>query len=393
MDQVIALRQIIGSFNGKHLHLIHFAGPIKSEWVTELQQSGAELVTYVPHNAYLVYADDASLRQLQIWAANAPHVQWEGNYADDYKIHPRARTVDAKGNPRKPSSDLFAIQLVADDAANAATLAVIDRLKLEMIRIQSRVLNYLNVIVRLPPERLAEIAAQPEIVSIQSYPERKKMDERQDQIMAGNLTGNSPAGPGYLSWLATKGFSQAQFTGSGFAVDVSDSGIDNGTTSPGHFGLYTLGDSSQPSRVIYNRLEGTANPASTRQGCDGHGNLNSHIIAGYNNQPSGFPHTDSTGFHYGVGVCPFVKIGSSVVFDPNKFTYPDYPTLQSQAYNNGARVSGNSWGASTAGDYDVDAQSYDALVRDAQPYCYAFHTVGNQARLFAFAVRNVCPYA
>ena len=194
--EVIALRQIIGSFNGKHLYLVHFAGPIKSEWVTELQQSGAELVTYVPHNAYLVYADAASLRQLQIWAANAPHVQWEGNYADDYKIHPRARTVDAKGNPRKPSSDLFAIQLVADDAANAATLAVIDRLKLEPIRKQSRVLNYLNVIVRLPPERLAEIAAQPEVVSIQSYPERKKMDERQDQIMAGNLTGNSPAGPG-----------------------------------------------------------------------------------------------------------------------------------------------------------------------------------------------------
>jgi len=173
------------------------------------------------------------------------------------------------------------------------------------------------------------------------------MDERQDQIMAANLSGSSPAGPGYLAWLASKGFTQAQFESSGFVVDVTDSGIDNGTTLPGHFGLYLAGATNQPSRVIYSRLEGTANSGSTRQGCDGHGNLNTHIIAGFNDLINGFPHTDSAGFHYGLGVCPFVKVGSSVIFDPDKFTSPNYANLQSKAYNDGARVSNNSWGGDT----------------------------------------------
>ena len=87
---------------------------------------------------------------------------------------------------------------------------------------------------------------------------------------------------GYLSWLAGKGFTQAQFDASGFVVDVTDSGIDNGTTAPNHFGLYVAGARPGTSRVVYSRLEGTANPGSTLQGCDGHGNLNTHIIAGFN---------------------------------------------------------------------------------------------------------------
>ena len=52
------------------------------------------------------------------------------------------------------------------------------------------------------------------------------------------------------------------------------------------------------------------------QGCDGHGNLNAHIIAGFSDIVTGFPARDAGGYHYGLGVCPFVKVGSSVIFDP-----------------------------------------------------------------------------
>ena len=47
---------------------------------------------------------------------------------------------------------------------------------------------------------------------------------RQDQIVAGNLngTGNYPTNPGYLAWLYSMGFTQDQFTASGFVVDVTD---------------------------------------------------------------------------------------------------------------------------------------------------------------------------
>jgi uncharacterized repeat protein (TIGR01451 family) len=364
--EIRALRRAAGAFTGKRLHMVHFAGPIKSEWLAELEKSGGRIISYVPNNAYLIYGDAPALARMQAWAGGADYVQWEGNFENDYKIHPGARLTDEKGQPQPPITDTFAVQLVDDAEANAATLGVIDRLRLGPVQSQYRVLNYLNVIVRLPPDRLNEIAAQPEVVSIQPYYDRHMLDERQDQIVAGNLSGSSPTGPGYLAWLASKGFTQAQFTNSGFVVDVSDSGVDNGTTTPGHYALYQFGNPSLSSRVIYNRLEGTANGGSTLQGCDGHGNLNAHIIAGFSDlSTNGFLHTDSTGYSYDLGICPFVKVGSSVIFDPSSFTSPSYPKLQGDAYRDGARISANSWGADVAGVYDVDAQAYDALVRNA----------------------------
>ncbi len=386
--EIQALKQQVDTAAGNRLHLVQFAGPVKPEWLAALEQTGVRVITYIPHNAYLIYGDGPTLTKFQGWAGANAAVQWEAPYLDSYKIHPAAQIVDAKGNPKTPATSVFAIQMVLDAQANAATLQLIQALKLEEPRQQYSLANYLNVVIRLPAERLPDIAAQPEVISIQPYFDPQKRDERQDQIMAANLTGTAPTAPGYFAWLQSKGFSQAQFTASGFAVDISDSGVDNGTTSPGHFGLYPGGNTALTSRIIYNRLIGTPNSGSTILGCDGHGNLNTHIIAGFNDQPAGFPHTDSSGFRYGLGVCPFVKVGSSVVFDPDSFTDPSYPELQSRAYNDGARISANSWGANSAGAYTTDAQTYDFLVRDAQPASSPYPTAGNQQMVIVFAAGN-----
>ena len=390
--EVKALRKATTAFAGKRLHLVHFIGPVKPEWREALENDGVQIVSYLPDNAYLVYGEQASIQRLQVRATTADHVQWEGNYLDDYKIHPRARTVDAQGQPQTPPTDTFAVQMVEDADANPATLLLIDSLKLSPVQKEFSLLGYLNVIVQLPPDQLVQLAARPEVVSIQPYMPRRKFCERQDQIMAGNLTGNSPTSPGYLAWLAVKGFTQAQFDASGFVVDVSDSGVDNGTTTPGHFGLYTAGNKASSSRVAYNRLEGSANTGSTVQGCDGHGNLNGHIIGGYVDL-SGTPFADASGYHYSLGVYPFVRVGSSVIFDPSDFTSPSYPSLASRAYRDGARISNNSWGGTADGSYDVDCQSYDALVRDAQPSGSAVAVAGNQEMVFVFAAGNDGPTA
>ena len=273
-----------------------------------------------------------------------------------------------------------------DEEANAGTLALLGRRG--PLGRQGQALGYVNIVARLDGADLEAVAARPEVVSILPYYAPHKLCERQDQIVAGNLNGSVPAGPGYLAWLAGKGFTQAQFDASGFVVDVADSGIDDGTTQPNHFGLYAGGDAGGTSRVAYNRLEGFPNPGSTLKGCDGHGNLNAHIVGGYDDG-SGFPFADSAGYHYGLGVCPFVKLGSSVIFDPDTFTSPDYNTLESDAYQSGARISNNSWGSDKSGGmYDSDAQNYDALVRDAQT-----SVAGNQEMVIVFAAANGGPNA
>jgi hypothetical protein len=384
-SEVKALRKSAGHFAGQRLHLVQFAGPILPAWRQALLDAGADIVNYIPHNAYLIYGDAAALERVQALAASAPHVQWDGAYLDDYKIHPSARLGAVK-------IDQFAIQLVSDDAANVGTLKLIDQRKLAPITRQRRVLDFVNVVVRVTPGNLPQIAARPDVISIQPYDTPRKLCERQDQIVAGNISGTVPSGPGYLSWLQNHGFNQAQFDASAFIVDISDSGIDDGTSRPNHFGLYVDGDTNQASRVLYNRLEGSPNADSTLVGCDGHGNINAHILGGYDNR-SGFPFEDAAGYHYGLGVCPFARVGSSVIFDPTFFTNPSYENLMSQAYADGARINNNSWGdgANDDGVYNLDSQEYDALVRDAQPEGSAYPAAGNQEMVIVFAAGNDGP--
>ncbi|MBI5384078.1 MAG: immunoglobulin domain-containing protein [Verrucomicrobia bacterium] len=386
-------------FAGRRLHLVQFAGPVRPEWHQALQQCGFQIVSHVPRNAYLVYGEAAALKRLRAEVKSVTHLQWEGAYQTQHKFHPRVQAEIGKTLRGEKADDLFSVQLLRDEPANAETLHYVDLWKTKLLR-QHKALGYVNLVVRLPPERLNDLAARPDVVFIRRYIEPRKNDERQGIILSGQVTLGQPNGPGYLAWLEGLGFNQAQFTASGFGVDITDSGIDNGTTQPGHFGLYPLGDTNQPGRVLYNRLIGTpgggddslsgAGLLSTIQGCDGHGTINAHIVAGYDDL-TGFPHADAAGYHFGLGIAPFVKVGSSVIFDPDYFTYPDYTELQSKAYADGARISCNSWGASVEGEYTEDSQFYDTLVRDAQPADSEIPTAGNQEMVIVFSAGNSGP--
>ncbi|XXF74955.1 S8 family serine peptidase [Myxococcaceae bacterium GXIMD 01537] len=371
-----ALRGMKLQATGKKLHLVQFAGPIQPEWVKAIEATGVKLVTYIPNNAYLVYGDAGAMRSLQRHVDSAEIVQWHGDYLNDFKLDPSIQRVEVKE---------YTIQLVQDDEANAATLALLGSLE-NGKSIVRKARGYVNIYAPLSREDAQKFALQPDVVSVQPRVIPQKFDERQNIINIGQITNKKPTGPGYLAWLTSKGFTQEQFTASGFGVDVSDSGIDNGTQAPNHFALYTGGVFGNASRVVYNRLEGTPNAGSTISGCDGHGNLNSHIIGGYVNK-SGAPHADAAGFMYGLGVAPFVKVGSSVVFDPGTFTSPVYEDLQARAYRDGMRISSNSWG-SRANTYTVDSQSFDSLVRDAQQDDSAVPAPGNQEMVILFAAGN-----
>jgi hypothetical protein len=390
-----AMKVPVKNFSGKQLRLVKFGGPIQPEWFAALRQSGVELVDYIPSYAYLVYGDYASMSRIQVNSkqANSP-VKWDAEYTDLNRINP-----DVYANPKfttgpeaRAGAEYFEIQMFKDPSANAATIAQMNSLQTKPMKEHWEYNHYVNTTVALTLDGVREIAKRPDVISIMRYVDPVKFDERQDLIVSGNISGNLPTATNYLDWLAGKGFTQAQFTASNFAVNITDSGIDNGTQTPNHFGLYKLGDPTNPanSRIIYNRLEGTPNSGSTIQGCDGHGTENTHIIGGYvpNGAPfNAAPHSDASSYRFGLGVCPFVKIGSSVIFDPDTYTNPNIPLLEQMAYANGARISSNSWGSSATA-YDAVAQSYDGIARDADT-----GTTGNQEYVIIFAAGNNGPDA
>jgi uncharacterized repeat protein (TIGR01451 family) len=358
--------------------LVQFGGPIRPEWYDALTKSGVDVVVSIPENAYLVYGRTESLQNLRSGLTarlTAATVQYVAPYAEAERIDPDAQRVDVQGG-------LLSVQLFDDAAVNAETLAVLGNARIVQ---DFAIGHYRNLVVEASAGQLATLATRPDVVSIQSYQVPHKMDERQDRIITGQISGNNPVAGSHLQWLADHGFTQAQFDASGLVVNLSDSGIDNGTPNPNHFALRKAGVYNGPSRIVYNRLVGSPNSGSTLAGQDGHGTLNSHVIGGYVDTGAPFnaaPHADASGFHYDLGVAPFVKIGSSVIFDPDTFTSPNYGTLESAAYNDGARISSNSWG-SNSNSYTVDSQAYDSLVRDAQQA-----TTGNQEEVIVFAAGN-----
>ena len=387
---------------GRQLYLVQFPGPIRPEWYASLQATGAQIVNFIPSSSYLVYAEPGAVARLAQLAEDGV-AQWMGPYLADYKLQPSTRQA-GKGAPTPATlaSDRYQIQLVRDPAANADTIALLTGLSLAGIESRYEFGPFVNLISTLASVDLSAVAGRPDVISIHHYAEPRRRDERQNMILAGNLTGSSPTPGNYFTLLSTWGFTQAQFDASGLVVDVADDGADRNPTGadPGtlptnavagpvaarHFSLYRSGDRSLASRFVYKGRWGSGSTADGGLGLGGHGQLNMSIIGGF--VPDGFDtanalvHRDAQGFRYGLGVAPFVRLGNSVIFDPG-FTNPSFPAMVAAAYGAGARISSNSWGANVSGAYTADSQAYDGLVRDAQS-----GTAGNQPMIFLFSAGN-----
>ncbi len=80
--------------------------------------------------------------------------------------------------------------------------------------------------VSLSGAEIDALAADPAVVAITPYSTPRLLDERSAQIVAGNLSGGQPSGPGYLAWLGSKGFGTPT---PNFAIDVTDEGLDDGS--------------------------------------------------------------------------------------------------------------------------------------------------------------------
>src|SRR6185503_77437 len=106
--------------------------------------------------------------------------------------------------------------------------------------------------VELNAAEAAALAERPGVVSIQPAPAPRLRDERADQIVAGALTGADPllpSGPGYLAFHDGLGLgTAAPFP---FVVDVTDEGIDRGSTDTDLADLHQDGSSGSASRLAY----------------------------------------------------------------------------------------------------------------------------------------------
>ena len=359
----------------RRLQVVQFHGPVKDAWVDSLRATGAFVVSYVANNAYVVVVDASSWTALE-QLREKPYVLGISAYEPAFKLRPELRT------PALRYDGLYdvVVQIVADakgqafaDALEASALAVLAK--------PEHVLDYINVTVKVDGANVIELARDSHVFAVEPRLEARMLDEAQGQIMAGNLLagGTQPTGPGYIGWLQGLGFPGANpFP---FSVDVTDDGVDRGSTTDVNVEFKVNGQSAGASRVAFNNnYSGDA----LADGRAGHGNLNASIIGGYNDS-TGTAFEDASGYQYGLGIAPWVLLGNSKVFSNSGAGVFNQPTAtrMANAYNAGARISSNSWGYTTGNNYNADTQSHDASVRDALS-----GTAGNQELAIVFAAGN-----
>src|SRR5215510_14146964 len=346
-----------GRYNpGGGLYIVQFAGPIRDSWLNTLESTGADVISYVSNNAYVVRCDARSATLVSRMKDEQSFVQWVGDYEPAYKLEPSMQTARKMGDARFVR---VTVQ-VLDGYAGDQEAFNLRRFSRQFIS-ESRVMKYRNITVVIPASQLTELAASDGVFGIEEAGERVRLDEAQGQIVAGNLSGNSPSGPGYLSWLASKGFNSSQF--GSFVVEVAD----DATSITGHPDLPS-------SRVVFQN-----NPTNQTSAQGGHGFLNTNIIGGFNSG-TGSAFEDANGFNYGLGIAPFARMGSTAIFGPTGFSSTSW---ENTAFGQGARISSNSWGFTNLFSYDSNAQEYDRIVRDAQS-----GVAGNQQLIVDFAAGN-----
>jgi subtilisin-like proprotein convertase family protein len=348
------------------LAVVQFIGPVKDAWLGRLEDTGARLVQYASQNAYVVHADGTEVDRLARLVGTDTAVRAVTPVAPGDKVDDAL----ARSGPRT-----MAVQTVAGDRGAAARRETASFGP--EVRAESSVGDVQTQFVRIDGTDAATLAKDPGVVSITPWSPPRLLDERAAQIVAGNVLENgAPSGPGYLDWLAGEGFGPDTL---GHTIDVTDQGLDNGANPPQHPDFYVNGIASPPDRVSY-AANWTGDPDA--RDCGGHGTNVASIAAGF--AGSGL---DDAGFRYSMGISPRAQVGASKIFNCNgdfELSPSDtFSDVASAAYAGGARISNNSWGFPDRGDYSVDSQEFDALVRDARP------GVGeNQQMVEVFAAGN-----
>ena len=367
---------------GEQFWIVQFAGPVVDEWLEALLGAGLQVVAYLPENAFVVWGDDPAGRIGGI-AQLAGLVQWHGAYHPAYRLEPGLR--EAALAPVGAEVDVT-VQVFVTPRLDQ-TVADLTGLATAQLAAPNPLLNLVNLRLRLPESSLAGVSARPDVFNVEPYRTPVLLDEIQAQVLSGNIAiaggKTTAAAPGYLAWLASKGFPQ---NASAYPiVDVIDDGIDAGdAANVQHPDFFTLGVRPGADRIAY--LANCTTDA-TPDGGGGHGNLNAGILGGYNNL-AGFPYENAAGYQYGLGISPYGPLAGTKIFrnsgayDISQCAYSDSVIL-ANAYLAGARLTSDSWGAPVKGAYDASAQEFDLRTRDASA-----SLPGNQAMLHVFAAGN-----
>ena len=332
-------------------YIVQARGPIGPAFRATLAAAGAQMVSYIPNNAYLVTVPKGGAAML----AGEPGVQAVLPYEPYYKLPASLLPWVGKTFPADRTLRVAAYPNNADAVATwlAGTGA-------QIVGRDTSPFGETFVVQNVTD--LTRLAQQAGLQRIEPAFRRALANDLARVTMG--ISVDTVTNANYMN-----------LSGSNVVVEVNDTGIDATHPDFSATGSAETGPSG-PTRVFGSALTDT----------NGHGTHVAGIIAGdgsesytlNTNEPQGS--VTNADFR---GKAPAAKLYSYSALDNNgALDISDYELQSAPALTN-ALISNNSWTYVGDNSYNLSAASYDAAVRDALPY-----VTGSQPVLFVFAAGN-----
>jgi subtilisin-like proprotein convertase family protein len=339
-------------------YIVQARGPVDGAFRAALAAAGAQVVSYIPNNAYLVRISSGGAAGL----AGQPPVQSVIPYEPYYKIS--GELIGAAAQQQAlPGDAVLTLGLFADDAA-----VTTDQIKNLGGTVVGTDRSPFGPIVRVtPPANWTALATLPGVQIVELGHHRAPANDLA-RVTLGIST-DTVTNANYMG-----------LNGQGVVVEVNDTGVDQ--THP-DFSLNETAENPGAAAIPPGSGRVTGSPLSLVD-TNGHGTHVAGIIAGNgwaSYSVTNIPQGSVTNADFR-GKAPLATLYSfAALDDTGSLDIPDYD-LQSVPATNHALISNNSWVYNDS-TYDLAAASYDAAVRDALPL-----VTGSQPVLFVFAAGN-----
>lgn len=331
---------------GPGARLIQVVGPTKPEWLDAMQAAGIKIVQYVHPFTYIVWSDAAATSAL----GNPDWVRWGGAFEPAYALLPRYRDM------KEASIDtrLLIVRHADQDALRGAIAAAGGKV------LGTAPLNPALDSMRLTLDgtQYADVARIPGIYSVKAVPkDGGARGEMSSLVNINSIDGTNRAIGDYPTWLNSVGLD-----GAGVIIANVDGGCQQNHTDLAGRVLSCSGASCSGDFVAFS-----------------HGTHTAGIMAADGTSGA----TDGFGFLRGLGVAP----GANLViqfYSPHFFNAGGMVQLMRDSFQNGATLSGNSWGpAGSPLGYDDDTMQVDIGVRDVDST-----TAGDQPLTYVLSIMN-----
>ncbi len=343
--------------SGKRLYLIQFKTPITTEIKQALDEKGIKVFDYIPDNAFVVWGSKSEIDSL-----NLPSLEYKGIFQPLYRVQPQLIPISKKNTFVKVRILFYPVI-----SENEAEFALIDSGALIEKADSS---NWQHAIIaRIPSKMLSTIASLPGVKWVEKYVEPevfsvempdvaiidKKELERAKNHQASDIMNVAPV------W-------DAGFTGSTQIVGVCDTGLDVGDYDSIHrdFFVDSNGDGHNDKIVAAYAL-GRENDWSDPQG---HGTHTSGSVLGNGAKSNG----------QFKGIAYNARLVFQSVLDSRGYLTglpSDLNDLFQQAYDDGARIHSNSWGAPGTGQYDATSEQLDQFAWNHKDMIITFSAGNN----------------